>query len=230
MHGCPHADTFRDMSFKQFLKTGALGDLRERVSPDSDPSATGSAQTGDQPSTPVRSIRVLYITGDGRESRIVTGAFSHSHPHLEFDFSVDLANVRAHVSGASTHDALVVGWSVPGEEAFSLITYARERGAGLPIVAAAEQSLELYRQAGADECVRKGGSFLSRLPIAIEEAIKKRSLAPVTTSRTFSPSVATLRVAYAGDIERLRAAVDGQAPPLEWVTLADALKASDLQF
>jgi PAS domain S-box-containing protein len=51
----------------------------------------------------------------------------------------------------------------------------------------------------------------------------------VTTPRTFSPGVATLRVAYAGDIDRLRAAVEGQAPPLECVTLADALKASDLQ-
>jgi len=82
--------------------------------------------------------------------------------------------VRAHLSSARQHDVLVVGWSVPGEEAFSLIGYAREHGLGMPIVAAAEQSLELYRQAGADECVRKGGSFLSRLPIAIEDAIKKR--------------------------------------------------------
>ena len=218
------------MSFKQLLKKGTLGDLRERVSPDRDPSASGPAQAGDSPPPHARSIRVLYITGDTRESRIVSGAFSHSHPHLEFDFSVDLASVRPHLSGTSSHDALVVGWSVPGEEAFSLITYARERGAGLPIVAAAEQSLELYRQAGADECVRKGGSFLSRLPIAIEEAInKKRPPASVTTPRTFSPGVPTLRIAYAGDIDRLRAAVDAQALPLEWVTLADALKASDLQ-
>ena len=217
------------MSFKDLLKKGTLGDLRERVSPDRDPSASGPVQAGDSPPPPARSTRVLYITGDTRESRIVSGTFSHSHPHLEFDFSVDLANVRAHVSGANTHDALVVGWSVPGEEAFSLITYARERGAGLPIVAAAEQSLELYRQAGADECVRKGGSFLSRLPIAIEDAIKKRPAVPVTTPRTFSPGVAMLRVAYAGDIDRLRAAVEGQAPPLECVALADALRASDLQ-
>ena len=43
------------------------------------------------PATPAQSIRVLYITGDARESRIVSGAFSHSHPHLEFDFSVELA-------------------------------------------------------------------------------------------------------------------------------------------
>ena len=219
------------MSFKQLLKKGTLGDLRERVSPDRDPSAISSPPAGDQPAG-TRSTRVLYITGDARESRIVSGAFNHSHPHLEFDFSIDLANVRAHLASGGHHDALVVGWSVPGEEAFSLIGYAREHGAGLPIVAAAEQSLELYRQAGADECVRKGGSFLSRLPVAIEDAIKKRPAAPaaaVTVARTFSPGVAAMRVAYAGDIDRLRAALDGQAPPLECVPLADTLKDSDLQ-
>jgi PAS domain S-box-containing protein len=222
------------MSFKQLLRKGTLGDLRERVSPDRDPSATHSPQ-GDQPETPAGSTRVLYLTGDARESRIVSGAFNHSHPHLEFDFSIDLASIRAHLASGGQHDALVVGWSVPGEEAFSLIGYAREHGAGLPIVAAAEQSLELYRQAGADECVRKGGSFLSRLPVAIEDAIRKRPpvpAGPATTpapTHTFSPGVPALRVAYAGDIDRFRAAVDGQTPPLECVPLADTLKESDLQ-
>jgi PAS domain S-box-containing protein len=240
MHGGDQADTFRtDMSFKQLLKKGTLGDLRERVSPDRDASASASTPAGDSPSaTPARSTRVLYVTGDARESRIVSGAFTHSHPHLDFDFSVDLANVRAYLTSTRQHDVLIVGWSVPGEEAFLLIGHAREHGAGMPIVAAAEQSLELYRQAGADECVRKGGSFLSRLPAAIEDAIRKRPApapaaaapAPVAPAgRTFSPGVAAMRVAYAGDLEQLRAAVEGQEPPLECVSLADALKDSDLQ-
>ena len=241
MHGGDHADTFRtDMSFKQLLKKGTLGDLRERVSPDRDASAGAPAPGGDQPpAASTRSTRVLYVTGDARESRIVSGAFTHSHPHLDFDFSIDLAHVRAHLSGSRQHDVLIVGWSVPGEEAFSLIGHARDHGGGMPIVAAAEQSLELYRQAGADECVRKGGSFLSRLPMAIEDAIGKRPApAPSSTvvtapaapaARTFSPGVAALRVAYAGDLDQLRAAVNGQEPPLECVSLADALRDSDLQ-
>jgi PAS domain S-box-containing protein len=220
------------MSFKQLLKKGTLGDLRERVSPDRDPSDTSAPQVSDQAGPP-RSTRVMYITGDARESRIVSGAFSHSHPHLEFDFSVDLSTARAHLSGAVAHEALVVGWSVPGEEAFALIGHARDHEAGLPIVAAAEQSLELYRQAGADECVRKGGSFLSRLPVAIEDAIRKRpakaAAAPVPVPRTFSPGVAALRVAYAGDLQQLHAALEGQTPPLDCVSLTDTLKNADLQ-
>ena len=108
MHGCCQADTFRtDMSFKQLLRKGTLGDLRERVSPDRDSSAGGSMPAGDQSAPPVRSTRVLYVTGDARESRIVSGAFTHSHPHLDFDFSVELARVRAHLSGAHQHQVLV---------------------------------------------------------------------------------------------------------------------------
>src|SRR5678816_4160029 len=111
MHGCCQADTFRtDMSFKQLLKKGTLGDLRERMSPDRDPSASGSTSAGDQsPAAPARSTRVLYVTGDARESRIVSGAFSHSHPHLDFDFSVELAGVRAHLTSARQHDVLIAG-------------------------------------------------------------------------------------------------------------------------
>ncbi|HKH74257.1 MAG TPA: hypothetical protein VKA59_23020, partial [Vicinamibacterales bacterium] len=190
MHGCRHADTFRtDMSFKQLLKKGTLGDLRERVSPDREPPASGSTPAGGQSAAAsTRSARVLYVTGDARESRIVSGAFTHSHPHLDFDFSVELARVRGHLSSGRQHDVLMVGWSVPGEEAFSLIGYARDHGSGIPIVAAAEQSLELYRQAGADECVRKGGSFLSRLPIAIEDAIRKRPAPAAAAAAPTAPA------------------------------------------
>src|SRR5688572_16392419 len=128
MHESRQADTLRtDMSFRQLLKKGTLGDLRERMSPDRDP----SARAGDPPAAPARSTRVLYITGDARESRIVGAAFSHSHPHLDFDCSVDVTGARAHLSAARQHDALIIGWSVPGEEAFSLIGYARERSAGM---------------------------------------------------------------------------------------------------
>ena len=66
-----------DMSFKQLLKKGTLGDLRERVSADRDPSAAAFAASR-RPRRRLRDpLRVLYITGDARESRIVSGAFSH---------------------------------------------------------------------------------------------------------------------------------------------------------
>ena len=178
----------------------------------------------------------MYITGDLRESRIVSGAFSHTHPHLDFDFSVELPGARAHLAQASSkYETLVVGWSVPAEEAFSLIGHAREQGYAMGIVAAAEQSLDLYRQAGADECVRKGGSFLSRLPIAIDDATRKRpvrtparAIAPPLVPM-FSPGVAALRVAYTGDLQLLQATLEGHAPALECVPLSQTLNNADLQ-
>jgi PAS domain S-box-containing protein len=224
------------MSFRQLFKTGSLGDLSERAStPDRGLAAAEPTKAGDPPTT-ARSVRVLYITGDLRESRIVSGAFSHTHPHLDFDFSVELPGARAHLAQASSkYVTLVVGWSVPAEEAFSLIGHAREQGYALGIVAAAEQSLDLYRQAGADECVRKGGSFLSRLPIAIDDATRKRpartparAIAPALVP-TFSPGVAALRVAYTGDLQLLQATLEGHAPALECVPLSQTLNNADLQ-
>ena len=157
-------------------------------------------KAGDQPAA-ARSTRVLYITGDARESRIVRGAFTHTHPHLDFDFAVELTGARAHLAQAWRYEAIVVGWSVPVEEAFSLIGHVREQGYPLAIVAAAEQSLDLYRQAGADECVRKGSSFVARLPVAIDAALRRRPApAPV---RSYAPGVTALRVAYAGDLRHL---------------------------
>ena len=41
--------------------------------------------------------------------------------------------------------------------------------------------------------------------------------------------MAALRVAYAGDLQQLGAALEGQEPPLDCVSLADTLKDSDLQ-
>ncbi|HLG54851.1 MAG TPA: PAS domain S-box protein [Vicinamibacterales bacterium] len=230
------------MSFRQLLKKGTLGDLSERVSTQDRGLPAGEAPKGGDQGSAAKSTRVLYITGDPRESRIVTGAFSHSHPHLDFDFSVDFPGSRAYLAqSAANYETLVVGWSVPSEDAFGLIGHVREQGYALGIVAAAEQSLDLYRQAGADECVRKGGSFLARLPIAIEDALKKRpartpsrSFAPVAVSpssgaSSFSPVTTPVRVAYAGDLQVLHAALEGQTPPLECVPLAETLKESDLQ-
>ena len=77
------------MSFRQLFKKGSLGDLSERVStPDRGLAAAEPPKASDPPG-PAKSTRVLYITGDLRESRIVSGAFSHTHPHLDFDFSVE---------------------------------------------------------------------------------------------------------------------------------------------
>ena len=85
-------------------------------------------KAGDQPAA-ARSTRVLYITGDARESRIVRGAFTHTHPHLDFDFAVELTGARAHLAQAWRYEAIVVGWSVP-ESCDSKRTWVSSTDAG----------------------------------------------------------------------------------------------------
>jgi PAS domain S-box-containing protein len=117
---------------------------------------------------------VLYL-GDARETRLMGGAFSYEHPHLALDLSANLHEASARISEPGRYDALVIGWSIPESEAAALITHIRAKGFPISVVAIGEQSLDVLRQAGADQCVQKGGSLLAKLPVAIEEAVSKRT-------------------------------------------------------
>jgi len=211
------------MAFKQLLR-GSLGDprdptpLKDQVRPRVDQTRTVD------PSPAIARTNVLYLIGDGRESRLVNGAFNFAHPHLHLDLSVELKDARAHLGEPGRYDALVVGWSVPENEGAALIAHVREQRYPLAVVAAGEQALERYREAGADQCVPKGGSFLARLPVAIDEAVKKRRVSVATPSPATTKA---LRVAYAGDLEQIRTDLGAAASPLQIIALPQALKDSD---
>jgi PAS domain S-box-containing protein len=201
------------MAFKQLLR-GSLGD----------PKDPGPSKELGRPRT-----AVLYLTGDGRESRLVNGAFNFAHPHLQLDLSVQLKDARAHLAEPGKYDALVVGWSVPENEGASLIAYVREQRFAVAVVASGE-SLDRYRDAGADQCVPKGGSFLARLPIAIEDAVKKRRVVtPPPPAPSAPASGKAIRVAFAGELDQFRADLATAASPLHVVPLSQALAESDVR-
>ncbi len=127
-------------------------------------------------------IRILYLAGEAREVTFVSGSFDKTYPHLVFDFSVPVAEVREMLAGEPRHEAVVVGWSVPEAEAIPLIGYIREQRPHLAIVAIGERASDTSREAGADEYVQRGASMLTRLPMVIEESVKTRAEADVIAS------------------------------------------------
>jgi PAS domain S-box-containing protein len=137
-------------------------------------------------------VRVLYLTGETREITFVTGTFDKVYPHLVLDFSVPLIDVPTLLAGEARHEAVVVGWSVSEADALPLITAARAQQPQMAIVAVGERPPEQSLEAGADEFVPRGASMLTRLPIAIEEAVKKRretaAAAPPPALETFAPA------------------------------------------
>jgi PAS domain S-box-containing protein len=204
------------MAFKQLLR-GSLGDPKDPGPP---------KDAGGRPRT-----AVLYLTADARESRLVNGAFNFAHPHLQLDLSVALKEARAHLAQPAKYDALVIGWSVPQNDGASLIAHVREQRYPIAVVASGE-SLDSYREAGADQCVPKGGSFLARLPVAIDEAIKKRRAVSPAPAPPASPAPADakgLRVAFAGDMEPFKADLATAASPLQVVPLSQALAEADVR-
>jgi PAS domain S-box-containing protein len=219
------------MSFKQLLRGGSPGDpQKSRVTPEraapSDVRTPGAAR-----STGGRNTAVLYV-GEQRETRLISGAFTYDHPQLTVDLSSDLHEASARLAEPGRYHALVVGWTVPESEAAAVISHLRAKGSPIAIIAVGEHMLDVLREAGADQCVQKGSSLLSRLPIAIEEAIKHRSsgsTAPKPAAATVAPDAKSIRVAYAGEVDSLTAAVGQDPPSLQITPLAQALRDCDVR-
>src|SRR5262245_1035199 len=161
------------MSFKQLLK-GNRGDRG------SERSTSGSRAPSSVRVSSGRSTSVLYL-GESRETRLISGAFSYDHPHLAVDISGDLSEAGARLGEPGRYDALAVGWSLPESDAKAFITQLRDKALPIAIVAVGEHSLDALRDAGADQCVQKGGSLLTKLPSAIEEAVKNRTASAEAT-------------------------------------------------
>jgi PAS domain S-box-containing protein len=241
------------MSFKQLLK-GTLGEQKMRAAADrpavsAAPRAPASERAGQA------SASVLYLAGDARETRMLPGGFSYDHPHLALDLSLDINEARPRLAQPGRYQALVIGWSVPSSEAASLVRFVRALGSTIAIVAIGDHSLDALREAGADQCVQKSSTLIAQLPTAIEDALQQRagrvapsnaasqptSIAPpepvaekvadIQPRKPVDPasSAKTLRVAYSGDIEPVKAALGGEPPALQMVSLTQALRDSDVR-
>ena len=169
-----------------------------------------------------RRTNVLYVATDGREAKLARGAFDKSHPHLTLEFTTDVHEARRHLKENGGCDALLIGWSVPEADAIALIAHVRQQALPMAVIAAGEQALERYAQAGADECVARGASFLARLPDAIDGAVAKRQAA-ATPAADAADASRPLRIGYAGDIQFLKGALGVDRSQLQVTPLAQAM-------
>ena len=169
-----------------------------------------------------RRTNVLYVATDAREAKLAKGAFDKSHPHLTLEFTNDVHEARRHLKENGGCDALLIGWSVPEADSLALIAHVRQQSLPMAVIAAGEQALERYAQAGADECVARGASFLARLPDAIDGAVAKRQAAAAPAAD--SPDAPKpLRIAYAGDVQFLKGALGADRSQLQVTALAQAM-------
>jgi PAS domain S-box-containing protein len=169
-----------------------------------------------------RRTNVLYVATDAREAKLAKGAFDKSHPHLTLEFTSDVHEARRHLKENGGCDALLIGWSVPEADSLALIAHVRQQSLPMAVIAAGEQALERYAQAGADECVARGASFLARLPDAIDGAVAKRQAAAAPAAD--SPDAPRpLRIAYAGDVQFLKGALGADRSQLQVTPLAQAM-------
>ena len=224
------------MSFKELLRGGSSGDPRGRVTSERAAASSAGRASGSNRSAGGRTTSVLYV-GDARETRLISGAFTYDHPQLTVDVSANLHEASARLAEPGRYDALVIGWTVPESEAAAVINHLRAKEAPIAIIAVGEQSIELLREAGADQCVQKGNSLLTRLPVAIEEALKQRSSnadAPgpkpaALAAPTAAAQGKAIRVAYAGDVDALKTALGQEPTSLQISPLTQALRDCDVR-
>src|SRR5688572_11536398 len=171
---------------------------------------------------PARRTNVLYVATDGREAKLAKGAFDKSHPHLTLEFTHDVHEARRHLKEHGGCDALLIGWSVPEADSLALIAHVRQQSLPMAVIAAGEQALERYAQAGADECVARGASFLARLPDAIDGAVAKRQAA-ANPAPDSADAPRPLRIAYAGDVQFLKGALGADRTQLQVTALTQAM-------
>jgi PAS domain S-box-containing protein len=92
----------------------------------------------------------------------------------------------------------------------------------MAVIAAGEQALERYAQAGADECVARGASFLG----AAARCHRRRggqAPEPPRAPRMGPEGPKPLRIAYAGDIQFLKGALGADRSLLQVTPLAEVL-------
>ena len=173
-----------------------------------------------------RRTNVLYVAPEGREARLARGAFDKSHPHLTLEFTNDVNDARRHLKENGGIDALLVGWSVGETDALALIAHVRQQSLPIAVIAAGEDALERYAQAGADECVARGASFLARLPDAIDGAVAKLQAAAARPDDA-AQAPRPLRVAYVGDVQFLKGSLGADRTLLHITPLAQAVAEAD---
>jgi PAS domain S-box-containing protein len=162
---------------KVFRKGFSLGHTERPGAPERPSPVASRPEALPQPEAVAPLVRVLYLAGEARETRFVSGAFDKTWPHLGFEIAVPLADAQAHLESVTEYEAVVLGWSVPEADAVDLIGWVRERSPRTAVIAIGDRVAERHRAAGVDDVVARDASLLTKLPAAIDAAVAARTAA-----------------------------------------------------
>jgi len=122
-------------------------------------------------------MNILYIEDDARDADLTRREFARSVPHFRLDTVATQREALARLEGEPDYDLVLTDLHLPDGDGLALLAQVRERGLPLAVVVITgggdEGSAVAALKAGANDYVVKGGDYLARLPLALENALHR---------------------------------------------------------
>jgi len=122
-------------------------------------------------------MNILYVEDDLRDADLTRREFAKSVPHFRLDTVATQREALARLEGDTPYDLVLTDLRLPDGDGLAVLAQVRERALPLAVVVITgggdEESAVAALKAGADDYVVKGGDYLARLPLALENALRR---------------------------------------------------------
>ena len=122
-------------------------------------------------------MNILYVEDDARDADLTRREFARSVPHFRLDTVATQREALARLEGEPNYDLVLTDLRLPDGDGLAVLAHVCERGLPLAVVVITgggdEEMAVAALKAGAGDYVVKGGDYLARLPLALENALHR---------------------------------------------------------
>jgi PAS domain S-box-containing protein len=162
-------------------------------------------------------MNILHVTANLREAELVGRRLTSVSSDFHLDTALSVKDAAGRLSDSSSaYEAILLDMNLPGDDADSILTYVRQKGLPLAIIAFTnpedeEPPMEILK-GGADDYVVRRGDYETLLPGILQRTMERRRV-----------EKRPVHLLYAGNVERARHELAAE----KWIQLDAAIANSD---
>ncbi len=141
-------------------------------------------------------MNILYVEDDQRDIELIRSELSQAAPHFKLDVVSTQHAALARLEQQPGYDLVLTDLPLPDGDGIALLTHIRERALPVAMVimtrSGDEETAVAALKAGADDYIVKRDDYLARLPLRLEQALRRYRAEAERHARP-------LRVLYAED-------------------------------
>jgi PAS domain S-box-containing protein len=161
-------------------------------------------------------MNILHITANTQEAEFVRSSLTSVASDFHLHATASVKEAAAQLSENSAYEAILLDMNLPGDDANSILTYVRQKGLPLAIIAIINAGDEdpptEVLKAGADDYVVKRGNYVNLLLGILRRTMEHRRI-----------QKRPARLLYAGNMERARHELAAE----KWIQLDAAIVNTD---